>query len=287
MKRNLDKTESAKLKKIVGMQTTAGRFVSGWIASIIKDVKINPLAGIAATVISVAKGNGIGVLAGIGATISSLAKSGNPILANIGATVSGLTKSGNPTLAKIIASVSSLTKSGNPTLSKITAAVNSITNPHGKSVSAKVNVTGQVNTPTLSARLNVTTTGRGIHVTGGTITLATGGIYSGGQWRPITTAASGGAFSAGQMFIAREAGPELVGRIGSNTAVMNNNQIVSSVAAGVYQAVTAAMSQFASKGNSGSTPEIRVYVGGKEVTDVVIKDVNSRTRTTGVCPILT
>ena len=36
------------------------------------------------------------------------------------------------------------------------------------------------------------------------------------------------------MFIAREAGPELVGRIGSNTAVMNNNQIVSSVAAGVY-----------------------------------------------------
>ena len=261
--------------------------IAGWIASIIKDVKINPLAGIAATVISVAKGNGIGVLAGIGATISSLAKSGNPILAKIGATVSGLTKSGNPTLAKIIASVSSLTKSGNPTLSKITAAVNSITNPHGKSVSAKVNVTGQVNTPTLSARLNVTTTGRGIHVTGGTITLATGGIYSGGQWRPITTAASGGAFSAGQMFIAREAGPELVGRIGSNTAVMNNNQIVSSVAAGVYQAVTAAMSQFASKGNSGSTPEIRVYVGGKEVTDVVIKDVNSRTRTTGVCPILT
>ena len=68
---------------------------------------------------------------------------------------------------------------------------------------------------------------------------------------------------------------------------MNNNQIVSSVAAGVYQAVTAAMSQYASKGNSGSTPEIRVYVGGKEVTDVVIKDVNSRTRTTGVCPILT
>ena len=261
--------------------------ITGWIASIIKDVKINPLAGIAATVISVAKGNGIGVLAGIGATISSLAKSGNPILAEIGATVSGLTKSGNPKLAKIIASVSSLTKSGNPTLSKITAAVNSITNPHGKSVSAKVNVTGQVNTPTLSARLNVTTTGRGIHVTGGTITLATGGIYSGGQWRPITTAASGGAFSTGQMFIAREAGPELVGRIGSNTAVMNNNQIVSSVAAGVYQAVTAAMSQFASKGNSGSTPEIRVYVGSKEVTDVVIKDVNSRTRTTGVCPILT
>ena len=116
---------------------------------------------------------------------------------------------------------------------------------------------------------------------------ADGGVYTGGSWRPITAYASGGTPSMGQMFIAREAGPELVGRIGSNTAVMNNNQIVSSVAAGVYQAVTAAMSQFASKGNSGSTPEIRVYVGGKEVTDVVIKDVNSRTRTTGVCPILT
>lgn len=43
------------------------------------------------------------------------------------------------------------------------------------------------------------------------------------------------------MFVAREAGPELVGKIGSHTAVMNNDQIVGSVANGVYNAVRSAM----------------------------------------------
>ena len=77
-----------------------------------------------------------------------------------------------------------------------------------------------------------------------------GGIYRNGSWQPITMAASGGLFSSGQMFIAREAGPELVGTIGGNTAVMNNNQIVSSVSNGVYRAVSAAMRGFAKSGIS-------------------------------------
>lgn len=45
--------------------------------------------------------------------------------------------------------------------------------------------------------------------------------------------AEGGFVSTGDMFIAREAGPELVGRIGNRTAVANNDQIVSGVASGV------------------------------------------------------
>lgn len=117
---------------------------------------------------------------------------------------------------------------------------------------------------------------------------ATGGLYTSGQWRPITAAASGGAFSTGQMFIAREAGPELVGSIGRSTAVMNNTQIVSSVAAGVYSAVVSAFSQYAASQNSQSgTANINVYVGGKQVTDVVIEEVNRRTSANGVCPIRT
>ena len=48
--------------------------------------------------------------------------------------------------------------------------------------------------------------------------------------------ADGGFPSMGQMFIAREAGPELVGTIGSRSAVVNNDQIVESVSAGVYRA---------------------------------------------------
>lgn len=117
--------------------------------------------------------------------------------------------------------------------------------------------------------------------------FAKGGVFSGGSWHPITAAANGGSFNMGQMFIAREAGPELVGTLGGHTAVMNNDQIVASVSAGVYQAVSAAFSQYASRSNSGGSQTINVYVGGKKVTDVVVEEVNRRTKSTGVCPILT
>ena len=80
---------------------------------------------------------------------------------------------------------------------------------------------------------------------------AGGGIYYGGSWHPVTAAAGGGSFDQGQLFVAREAGPEFVGTIGGHTAVMNNNQIVSSVAAGVYRAVVDAMAQ--SAGGRGTT----------------------------------
>ncbi len=48
--------------------------------------------------------------------------------------------------------------------------------------------------------------------------------------------AAGGFATEGQMFIAREAGPELVGTIGNRTAVANNDQIVDAVSQGVYEA---------------------------------------------------
>lgn len=48
--------------------------------------------------------------------------------------------------------------------------------------------------------------------------------------------ANGGLVDEGQMFIAREAGPELVGTIGRRTAVVNNEQIIDSVAQGVADA---------------------------------------------------
>lgn len=112
-----------------------------------------------------------------------------------------------------------------------------------------------------------------------------GGVFSGGSWHSISTYAGGGLPSQGQMFVAREAGPELVGTLGGHTAVMNNNQIVASVSDGVYHAVAAAMSQFTGQMNGG-TPNITVYVGGRQVTDVVVEEVNQRTKATGMCPIM-
>lgn len=49
--------------------------------------------------------------------------------------------------------------------------------------------------------------------------------------------ADGGFPKVGEYFYARENGPELVGRVGSRNAVMNNDQIVSSVSAGVESAI--------------------------------------------------
>ena len=50
----------------------------------------------------------------------------------------------------------------------------------------------------------------------------------------------GGFPTSGQLFIARESGAEMVGSIGHQTAVANNDQIVEAIALGVYQAFTAA-----------------------------------------------
>lgn len=53
---------------------------------------------------------------------------------------------------------------------------------------------------------------------------------------PYPTFAQGGFPTQGQMFVAREAGPELVGTIGGRTAVANNDQIVEGITAGVEYA---------------------------------------------------
>lgn len=53
----------------------------------------------------------------------------------------------------------------------------------------------------------------------------------------VTEYAEGGLFpSRGQLFVANEAGPEMVGQIGSRTAVANNDQIVAGISSGVAEA---------------------------------------------------
>jgi hypothetical protein len=61
---------------------------------------------------------------------------------------------------------------------------------------------------------------------------ARGGAFYGGSWHDIPQYASG-TLNAGSMFIAGEAGPELVGHIGGRTEVLNASQIASAIAAGV------------------------------------------------------
>lgn len=102
-----------------------------------------------------------------------------------------------------------------------------------------------------NVEVNYSVGGGGKGSTGGAgaqyISRANGGVLVNGQWMPANYYANGGLPPVGQMFVAREAGPELVGNIGSHTAVMNNDQIVSSVSYGVENAMTRALSN-ANKG---------------------------------------
>jgi hypothetical protein len=66
--------------------------------------------------------------------------------------------------------------------------------------------------------------------------------------------AKGGFPEAGEMFMARENGPELVGRMGRRSAVANNDQIIEGIKSGVYDAVVEAMMMFQGSG-SGNDKE--------------------------------
>lgn len=70
--------------------------------------------------------------------------------------------------------------------------------------------------------------------------------------------AGGGMVNAGQVFIARESGPEIVGKYGNKTGVMNNQQIVDSVSRGVAQAIASI------KFTLNNIPSITGFGGGMD-----------------------
>lgn len=80
---------------------------------------------------------------------------------------------------------------------------------------------------------------------------------------------TGGFPSSGEIFVANEAGAEMIGTIGGRTAVANNNDIVNSVSTGVYGAVSRAFSENSMNGNSGGD----VYLDNTKVGRVVAKGV--------------
>ena len=100
----------------------------------------------------------------------------------------------------------------------------------------------------------------------------------------VPTFADGGFVDEGQLFIAREAGAEMVGRIGRKTAVANNDQIVESVSQGVYEAVQRASGET----NSGNGRPITVIVqmNGKELFRQMVDENNAAIRATGFSPLL-
>lgn len=102
---------------------------------------------------------------------------------------------------------------------------------------------------------------------------AKGGIFENGSWRNITKYASGGMPNMGQLFVAREKGPELVSTLKGHTAVMNNDQIVASVSQGVsdavYNVMTPVLTSLVSSINRMNSSGTPLYVEGVSEGDIV------------------
>ena len=120
-------------------------------------------------------------------------------------------------------------------------------------------------------------------LTGKSTKKADGGVFSGGSWKPIKKYAVGGLPNMGQMFVAREAGPELVGTLGGHTAVMNNDQIVSSVSYGVAQAVKEVIQPLVKMGGGNNRP-IQISLDGKVIFDSTRQSAQEYFNRTGKSP---
>lgn len=93
--------------------------------------------------------------------------------------------------------------------------------------------------------------------------------------------ANGGFPDMGEMFIARESGPELVGKMGNRSAVANNSQIIAGIRAGVFEAVVNAFESM--QGSSNRSQEIRIYLEGdaKKLFKVIRQEGNNYQKQTG------
>ena len=94
--------------------------------------------------------------------------------------------------------------------------------------------------------------------------------------RKVRGYADGGFPQEGQFFLAREAGPELVGSIGGRTAVVNNDQIVESVSAGVAKAVSSVLGR-----SSGESGDIVIQVNEMELGRISKSAINKYNKATG------
>ena len=88
--------------------------------------------------------------------------------------------------------------------------------------------------------------------------------------------AAGGFPNVGEMFIARESGPEMVGKIGNKTAVANNDQITTAI----YNAVKSAM------GGASSGIPVILKINERVLGQAVIEHINNTTMSSGQSPLI-
>lgn len=99
----------------------------------------------------------------------------------------------------------------------------------------------------------------------------------------IPRLATGGFVDTGQLFLAREAGPEMVGKIGRQTTVANNDQIVAGIQQGVMQAMLSVAPAFTGGNNKDNNRDttIILQVGSEELARAVMRG-NASLKSRGV-----
>lgn len=217
----------------------------------------------------------------IGAWINYIGSQNNGMtLSNIGAWISNIAaQTGGLALSGIGAWISYIAQTGGLSLSGILGYVNQVQKQSGFSLVLS-GITGLISSITAAFK-------------------AEGGAYYGGKWHNIPQFSdggiitpkfmanfetvpkfAGGTLNAGSMFIAGEAGPELVGHVGGRTEVLNQSQLASIME-------NAIASGMARAGNSGNVTVNVVLQGDTgKIFEVVKAENNRRVMQTGQAQFL-
>ena len=86
----------------------------------------------------------------------------------------------------------------------------------------------------------------------------------------------------GELFIANEAGPEMIGRMGRKNVVANNNQIIQGIASGVSTAIYPLIQALADRDNgTGKTMNFIFEINGRKFAEGTIEDFEEEARRRG------
>ena len=91
----------------------------------------------------------------------------------------------------------------------------------------------------------------------------------------------GGFPETGEFFLARESGPELVGRIGNKAAVANNDQILGGISDATYKALSQALQE----NKTTERQPVNVYIGNKKLYSGYGQYANSESNMYGASTI--
>lgn len=114
--------------------------------------------------------------------------------------------------------------------------------------------------------------------TNATMNVETGNLYATDP-SMLNYYAEGGWPSEGELFVSREAGPEMVGTIGGRTAVADNADIVAAIEGGVFNAMVSALGSVSS---SGGTHTAIFNINGREFARATWDDQRAVAREHGM-----